>query len=157
MAEYLITDAEWQKYRDIINGIHDDFNQDTIVWRRYTKSIPRYFEEAKVFSEDVLLECLIQYNYFRTWPLTKFTLEGEIDQQNMLVYLNIQYLQNNGYINAQGYFDFNADKDRFIHNGYEYKCEGDTPVAQAKDIPLLIQLVLKRKTRDTQTDPGDAL
>jgi hypothetical protein len=155
MAEYLITDAEWQKYRDIIDGIHTDFNQDTLLWRRYPKSIPRYFEYAKGTPVDVSLQVLIQYNWFRGWPITRRTEEGEMDEQNMVVLINIKYLSDNGYLNSNGYFDLDADKDRFIHNGYEYKCEGDTLVAQAKDTPLLIQLILKRKTRATSVNTGE--
>ena len=55
-----------------------------------------------------------------------------------------QYLNKLGYINEDGYFDFNWAEDRFIINGIPYRPSGDTNVSQAKDEAIVFLIILKR-------------
>ena len=148
-----VTEEAWQKYRDIINSVHDDFNKDILIWRRNVPvTIPLFNESPLNEYQDINLKVLIAYNYFRTWPITRHTNTGELDNQNMAVYINRKYLQDLGYTTDQGYFNFRPDKDIFVHRGIHYKCEGDTLIAQAGSLPLLIQLILRREEIPTGSD-----
>lgn len=149
-----LSDADWARYRDIINSVHEDFNQDNLLWRRLNPTQVNLFnEEAPETYTDINLKALVGYNYFRTWPITRHSESGEQDNQNMVVYLNRNYLSTLGYLTPEGYFDYRPDKDTFIHRGIQYKCEGDTFLAQAKDTPLLIQLILRREELRTGDTP----
>lgn len=149
----LVSDAKWDAFRDLIKDAHDTFNQDTITWRRATKSVPRYFEDNIITSyTNIELQCLIGFNSFRTWPLTKHTESGELDEQNMYAMFSKDYLEELGYLNSEGYFNFKAGADLFIHRGILYKPEGDTFFSQAGSDPLHVVIVLSREELFT----GDA-
>lgn len=147
-----VTDAQWQEYKDIINGVHDDFNQDTLTWKKFTKSLNRYSEDDSKAYTDISLKCLVQYNMFRTWPMTKETDSGALDKESIAVYLNSKYLSDLGYMNVEGSFEFDPGNDKFVFKGQEYRSAGETPVAQAKDEPLLTILILKRTPTNTASD-----
>jgi len=149
-----INQSTWDRYAKIINNIHDDFNQETILWKRSkvgidtNEPVQRFNEQEQNDTTDytyIALAVLLDYNYFRKWPLTKETEVGELDNQNMAMIINRKYLSDAGYLTSEGYFDFQPDRDYFIHRGIKYKAEGDTLVSQAKDNPLLFQIVLHRK------------
>lgn len=55
-----------------------------------------------------------------------------------------QYLADRGYLDSNGYFDFNWAEDRFIINGIPYRPTGDTNVSQAKDEAIVFLIILKR-------------
>ena len=150
----MISAAKWAEYKTLINSIGDDFNKDTLIWQRaQSASIPEYFEDNLHDSVvDINLEVLVAYNYFRTWPMTKDTIQGSTDEQNMVVHINRNYLLGLGYLTAGGYFDFNPEDDSFIHRGLRYRAFGDTFHSQAGDEPMFIQLVLKRHIIATGTD-----
>lgn len=151
---YKILTATWNRYFRAIDGVHNDFNQDIVLWKRSkvgistTESVARFNEQEQNESTDydyISLSVLLDYNYFRKWPLTKETDSGELDNQNMAMLLNRKYLGDLGYLTSEGYFDFQPDRDYFIHRGIKYKAEGDTLVSQANSNPLLLQIVLHRK------------
>ncbi len=150
----LISTAKWAQFRKLISDAHDTLSQETITWRRFTRStVPRYREDSdgSIFT-DIALKCLNGYNYFRTWPLTRHTAGGELDAENMIVLLNKDYLKNLGYLTSQGYFDYRTDLDLFFHRGIKYRPEGDTFISQAFDDPLFIMLILVREEIATGTD-----
>ena len=63
-----------------------------------------------------------------------------------------QYLAEKGYLDSNGYFDFNWAEDRFIINGIPYRPTGDTNVSQAKDEAIVFLIILKRD-RDSALGP----
>lgn len=144
-----VTDSQWAVYRNIINGIAESFNKEVIRWgtRPFKKSM--FGESVENTYNYTDLECLIGFNTFRTWPITNHTESGELDNQNMLVLLNKQYLSDNGWLTTDGYFHFDPAMDEFIHRGIRYKCDGDTFASQAKDDPLHIYLILVRQEIET--------
>lgn len=150
---YLIPDSTWANYESIINGIHEDFNQDDVTWKRSRGGIDRDGEDNSTerFS-SITLKALFQYNAARVWPLTRFTDGGLLDKESEVIILNLKYLNDLGYINANGNFDYNQDSDRFIHKGITYKSTGDTPLSQAKDKPLLFMIILTRDSLPTAKD-----
>lgn len=147
---YLIPDSTWNNYKDIINGIHEDFNQDDLIWERSRGGIDRDGEDNSTERFSLItLKVLFQYNQTRVWPLTKFADTGLLDKESVVALININYLNNLGYINANGNFDYNQDADRFVHKGIRYKSAGDTQLSQAKDTPLLFMVILVRDSLPT--------
>lgn len=139
--------AKWGNYKKLMKDAHDTFNQAEVIWRRYTSfSVNQDFNEDKSEQySDVLLKVLFGYNFFRTWPITKHSTSGELDNQNMIMLINREYLNDRGFLADSGYFNFDPSNDRFIYQGIIYKSEGDTALSQAPSDPLHIQLVLKRE------------
>lgn len=149
-----VGDTIWEEYKELIQvDAADTFFKDSIIWKRVDLFLDENGEDeiGKTFT-DVSLECLIDYNDFRTWPLTRNTETGELDKQTAVVILSLKVLEDLGYLNGNGNFDFNSDEDRFEIDGVLYKPFGDTNTAQAKDKPLLFQLVLEREDTPTSED-----
>lgn len=150
----MLTPAQWQAYRDVINLASESFNQDIITWHRFTRGFQRYGEDTT--SDDhhteIPLNCLIAYNIFRTWPMTEGNVGGELDKENIVVLLNKDYLEGLGYLNAFGMFAMDPGKDLFTHRGKEYRASGETEVSQAGDEPLMFYIVMKREETPTGSD-----
>jgi hypothetical protein len=140
-----LTTATWNRFKNIINEASDDFFQQDLIWRRSTVTMQRFGEDPPYKYQDVTLLGLFLYNDFRTWPSTLPSQSGETDPQTLAVMFNLKYLQSRGFINANGNFMYDSAADRFIIDGQVYKEMGSTKAAQAKDNPLLIQLVLKKE------------
>ena len=137
---------EWDKYKSIINDfIDEDAGKQPFVWLRKINQPLAYGEDGGIRYLPVRLEGLFQYNYIRTWPANKSTLSGELEGENMVLYISARMLRENGYVNEFGYPDLNWSEDRFLLNGKIYKPDGDTQVAQAKDEALLFFIILKRE------------
>lgn len=145
-----ISDKLWQRYRDIVTSfIDEDAGKQTIIWKK-ASSLPSSFGEDKgrSFLPDIHLDVLIAYNFFRTWPINKTTVSGELDSQNCTIWISAKKLSELGHLNSQGYWDMNNVEDRFIIKGIVYKPSGDTEVAQAKDDNVLFLVILKREERE---------
>lgn len=140
-----ISPAKWAQYKAIVNNAANSFNQSVLIWVRGVDKIEAFREEEHESGNRVNLKVLIGFNSFRTWPITMQSQSGELDNQNMLVYINKQYLRDLGYLTSTNYFNFSPDIDYFIYQGIRYKCEGDTPVSQASDDELHVTLILHRE------------
>lgn len=140
-----IPDKVWDRFDRIINNFVDnDVGKQKIVWAKKIDLLNTYGEDSGnkyVYRE---LEVLCNYNAFRNWPINKDTTSGELDQENLCVILSKNYLEKRGYINQEGYFDFNWSEDRFILHGRLYKPSGDTEISQSRESNLLFQIILKR-------------
>lgn len=147
----MINSAQWQVYKNVINKAHDSFNQDSITWHRHSRGLQRYGEDTKANEnyDHITLECLIGYNIFRTWPMTKETTSGALDGENIVLMLNKKYLEDLGYLNSNEFFGMDPGKDKFTHRGINYRAAGETEVAQAGDEPLMFYVVLKREETET--------
>lgn len=144
-----LTDADWALFNNAINvDAQGSFFKDILVWRKITQAWHKngYVDDQdnKVYQE-IELESLVGYNYFRTWPVEKLTEGGEVDSQNLVVYLNKEYLSGLGYLTENGNFDYDPGVDLFRLNGVNLRSAGDTPTSQAQDNPLLVMLILKRE------------
>jgi len=142
----MISDAVWANYKAIINSVHNDFNQDIITWVRHTHGLQRFGEDNKTLNKTshIDLKALISYNVYRSWPMTKETESGGLDEESMLIIFNKNYLNELGYINVNGNFAMDPGLDYFVHQGQKLKPAGETPAAQAKDDPLLVYIIVKR-------------
>lgn len=150
----LVDSPIWQEYQDLI-GIDaaDTFFQDEIIWKKAVPFLDEHGEdEIGEDFDDITLKCLVDYNDFRTWPITRNTGTGEIDKQTAVVLFTLKSLEDLNLLNSNGNFDYDADEDRFELDGILYKSAGDTNTAQAQDGPLLFQLVLEREITSTSED-----
>ncbi len=142
--------ADWDRYKDEINNAHNSFNQVIMTWRRTVNRLDRFQEDTQV-TTDIELEVLLQGNHFRSWPINDTSDAGEVNKESLVIFLNIEYLNGEGHLTADGYFDFDAGLDFFIFKGLIYKPFGNTEVSYALDNPLLLQIVLE----PVQTETGD--
>lgn len=141
-----VSDADWNQYQNIINDfIDNDAGRQPFLWLRKIDQPLAYGEDSGIVYEPVQLEGLFLYNYIKTWPINTQSLTGEFDIGNIVLYISGRLLGNNGFLDEYNYWDFNWSEDRFILNGKVYKPGGDTQVAQAKDIPLLYFVTMKRE------------
>lgn len=146
MNKSIIPDSVWDHYKNIVsNFIDNDAGKQKITWKRYINQPLPFGEDSGEKYEDIPLEVLIGYNTFRTWPINLATTTGELDSQNLAIWVSAKLLRNKGVLNSEGYWDFNRSEDRFIINGIEYKAAGDTQAAQAKNDALLFMVTLKRE------------
>ena len=146
-----IPNIPWDEYKGIINSFNDQANKDQVVWRRHTEYIDRHGEDSQDDSfEDITVEVLFQYNYFRSWPIAGESPSGTTDDQSTTMFINIKYLEDNGWLNAEGMMDFDTAMDRWIHMGITYICKGFTPVAQAGDEPLMMMVNLQREETENK-------
>lgn len=149
-----LSNAQWQLYRDIINEFHEDANQESVIWKRHDNVLQRYGEDklgGPVYTDTPIL-ALVQDNFFRSWPISDATVSGKIDKESIMLYLNTQYLSDNGWTNANDQFKFDPGKDYFVVNGLTYKCFGEIQTAQAKDKTLFTLVILKREELATSTE-----
>jgi len=146
-----VTTAQWARYKKVLDDAAASFNKKVIIWKPLQSSLDRYSEDAPSESTygTINLECLVNYNVFRTWPLTKETESGAIDKENIVVLFNIEYLKRLGYTDANDNFKFKPDDDYFILDGQRYTSAGDTKVAQASDKEILLQIIMRRDTTQT--------
>lgn len=141
-----LTNNEFALMKDSFRQFSESIEQETITWFRSDGGdYDRFGEDPPKPTPEVALLGLIQYNYFRSWPITKETNTGELDQQNIMVYLNKEILEEGNFLNADGYFQFDRGYDRFEIRGISYKAVGDTEASQNKDGVLFQTLIMRRE------------
>lgn len=154
MAKNLVGDRNWGLFKDRLEDAHETFQQDTIIWRRYLRSIDRFQEDhLNAVYEDRSLKMLFQENTIATWPTSITTVSGESEAQNAIMWINKRYLADQGWLTSTGYIDFNPGKDYFVHKGQVWRNRGGSQAIQAFDDTQLIFLVLRRDVHFT----GDPL
>lgn len=142
-----VRNADWDRYKHVVQKfLEDDSGRQTIGWCRHIDQMLFMGEDKAPKYTLIPIEALCYYNAFRNWPINKATVAGELDDENLVILIPKSAITK--YLNPQGYFEFNWSEDRFIINGIPYKPDGDTEVAQAKDEPIVFQIILKRD-RDT--------
>lgn len=148
----LISPATWANYAAILRDFHDTAFQNNIIWRRTVLIINPNGEDPIEEITDTNLKGLIDYDYFRKWSTQNFSEAGSLDGSNIVLLLNRVYLQENGWINLNGNFAFDLEKDRFIQKGIIYKPTGFTDMSQAQADPLLCMVILSREETNTGQD-----
>ena len=150
----MLSTAQWAQYKKVIDKASESFSQDIVTWNRFSRGFQRYGEDtpANDHSDAIQLNAQIGYNIFRTWPMTKESIGGSLDAENIVMILNKQYLADLGYLNASGFFDMDPGKDTFTHRGIEYRAAGETEVAQAGPHTLIFYIVLSREETPTGSD-----
>jgi hypothetical protein len=150
-----VSNRSWKRYIDIVSGFMDnDAGRQEIIWAKHVNQMLSFGEDSTPGYYKITIEALCYYNAFRNWPINLSTTTGELDEENLSIMISRKYLEDNGYINDDGYWDLNWAEDRFIINGIAYRPTGDTNVAQAKDKAVVFLLILKRD-RDSKINPED--
>ena len=149
----MINQRQWARYKEIVNKFHDSANQTPIIWKRKLPSVPVFGENKNSPREETTLLGLIQYNNYRTWPMTMFAQTGSEDKQSEVLILNIDYLRRSNLLDENGNFAYNPVEDEFIHKGIKYEAAGDTETSQTDNEGLFFMIVLKRKNNATTEAP----
>lgn len=148
-----VKNADWDRYKHVVQKfLEDDSGRQTIGWCRHIDQMLLMGEDKAPKYTLILIEALCYYNAFRNWPINKATVSGELDDENLVILIPKSAILD--YLGPSGYLKFNWSEDRFLINGIPYKPDGDTEVAQAKDEPIVFQIILKRD-RDTVLGPDD--
>jgi len=141
----LLSPADWDQYKKAINDASDSFNKEPVTWHRFLRKMSRDGEEPTETFEEIVLNGLVMYGYFKSWPDENIRVSGENDDTSLVLILNKQYLKDLGYTNSDDYFAMNPGHDFFTIKGIDYTTKGDTDVAQAEADPLLIYIRLDRR------------
>lgn len=156
LSAKFISNRAWETYKKIIKNFIDiDSGRQPIHWLKHINQLNLYGEDIGDKYFDIKLEGLCFYNAFRNWPINKVTSSGELDEENLTLYISKSQIEAKGYLTEDGYWQFNWSEDRFIINGICYKPSGDTQVAQAKD-EALVFLVILRRDRDSMLNLSDS-
>lgn len=140
-----VSNKVWDKYKRIITDFLDlDAGRQDITWAKSVNQFLDHSEDNIPKYYNISIEALCYYNSFRNWPINRATISGELDDENLSILVSRSYIERLGYLNQNGYWDFNWVEDRFIINGITYRPDGDTQVAQAKDTALVFLVILKR-------------
>lgn len=149
MAKFIPKKA-WDKYSKIINDfVEKDAGLQPFLWLRTISGNQRYSlphehgEDASFQYTPIKMRGLFHYNYVKTWPYNYDTTAGTLDNTNMVLYITKNLLEEGGYLDKYGRWDFDNMSDRFILSGQVYKPAGDTSVAQANDNSLMMFVVLQ--------------
>lgn len=146
----MVKNHSWNRYKKIITDFLDwDAGRQTITWAKQVNQYLNHAEDDSPRYYSIPIEALCYYNAFRNWPINKATVSGELDDENLSILISKNYIEQIGYLNQEGYWNFNWSEDRFVINGIVYKPSGDTQVSQAKDEALVFLVILKRD-RDTK-------
>lgn len=146
----MVKNHSWNRYKKIITDFLDlDAGRQTITWAKHVNQYLNHAEDGSPRYYNIPIEALCYYNAFRNWPINKATVSGELDDENLSILISKNYIEQIGYLNQEGYWNFNWSEDRFVINGIVYKPSGDTQVSQAKDEALVFLVILKRD-RDTK-------
>lgn len=141
--------SKWNKYKTLISEFMDnDAARKSITWLKHVDNPVAFGEDVgdKFTSHELM--ALLADNSYRSWPLNQPTISGEIDNQNMAIWVSKSYLSSKNLLTPEGYFDFDMSKDRIIIDGILYKPAGDTQASQANDETLLFMIVVKRDKDD---------
>jgi hypothetical protein len=145
---FFISDQEWEEYENTVNEFHQDAFQQSIIWKSSITVFNKDGEEVNRYKDNNL-KGLIHYNHFRSWPINGQTLTGQIDKQSCMLFLNNKYLNDNGYLDSGGNFNFNPGSDQFLIDNVLYRAKGDSGAAQTKDKNILHFIILQREETET--------
>lgn len=148
----LVGTQDWNDFKSLFGtDVVDTFMQAIIIWRRVTSNLDRWKEGNGINTLDIPLQCLVNYNYMRSWPITNLTESGETEEQSIQVLFAKDYLNSLGYINQNGLFIYQPDIDRFILDGLIRKPVGDSSVSQAANGALLFEVIMVEQATRTGT------
>lgn len=148
----LLTSAQWNTFRDVIDNASDTFNKKLITWHKFNRRVARYGEDSSSNYTLVTLKALISNNFYKSWPDENRHQSGENDDTSVVLILNKNYLRGLGYLNSDNYFEINPGRDYFTIDGIEYETKGDTNTSQAESDDLLVYIRLDRRQPKTGDD-----
>jgi len=138
----MITKPSLDLFRSLHKEYFDDQALQPILWKKKTRRISRRGSDNATKFDSVQLVGIIAYNFFRTWPSVKNDVQGDFDNQNMVVMFHKDYLVEKNLVNSKGNLDYSPGEDKFIINGVTYKDAGFTDVSQVGINPMMEHLIL---------------
>lgn len=147
MANFLVSDKAWNRYKKVVQRfMDDDTGLQKVTWLKHIKFPLDFGEDNSLdnYTKHEIL-ALINYDSFRTWPANIGTPLGDLDNINCALLISQSRLQEMGFLDESGYWKFDSVLDRFLINGQMYIPKGDTQVAQAKNNVLAFQIILRRQ------------
>ena len=163
LAMSRISNTDWQRYKNLMDvNMHEDMGQHPIKWLQYGEPFKNdRWAEGKIKPQYSVTDIvgLIYFNDFRKWPSDDEKTTGKSDSQTAFIYLNKNYLEENNWLNDNGYFAYNPGGDLFVIDGIVVKPFGDTQVAQTRDATLWMTITVRRVSPPTgaifhNTDTG---
>lgn len=145
----MITQADWGVFKAQQRQHFDAIAGTTVIWRKLVSNIDRYGEGTGKQFEDIPLQAIVAYNYFRSWPINTISPAGVGDMENFYILFNMDLLSELGYLSPNNNFDFDPVHDVFILNGITYYPQGDTPVGQIFSEAGLYMVILSREPINT--------
>lgn len=149
----MLNKADLDKFRLLHKEYFADQALQTILLKQKTRRISRRGSDNSTRFKYVELKGIIAYNFFRTWPSVKNDVQGDYDNQNMVVMFHKDYLTENNLVNDKGNLDYNPGEDKFIINGVNYKDAGFTDVSQVGVDPMFEHLILTPDKVETGNIP----
>lgn len=139
-----LPDEFLDRYKNLIQDFIETDVSSTLLWYRYI-DIPTMFGEGSG-KKHKSVEILAQksYNYMRTWPINSSSKAGDIDNENMVLFISKRHLETLGLLEADGTIKVDIARDRFLVDNLLYKCFGETLVAHSKNHELLFMITLVR-------------
>lgn len=147
MPTPFISDALWERYKELIGNAGESFNKDVVLFFKESHNVDRWQEDTETNAEYTVykLSTLLDYNTYHSWPINKEDEEGQKDRQTVVFWFNREYLKGLGFLDGHGNFLINPSEDYFVHRGQEYRVEGDTLASQAQNDPLLFMVICRRQ------------
>jgi len=151
VSKRLVSAQMWNTVKKTFRQFHDDVEKQPVTWYRSSGGLDIHYSDKNTETyKEIHLEGLIEYNFRRSWPIDSVTPVGTIDGEHCRLILNKTYLEELGYINADGYFAFDPGADKFKISGKMYKALGNSDVSQNSTSTLFATIILKR---EEQTSP----
>ena len=134
----------WQQYEKAIADFSRENFKEELTWRKKVSGLSRYGEGDTFKTQDYKVNCLVDWNFYRRWPINTFDEDGLQDKQHCSVYIHKDELARVGLLTPEGNADINPALDSFIINGVGYVPAGDTEVGQTDTHSMMVLLILKR-------------
>jgi len=149
----MVPKSQLDEFRALHKEYFDDQALQPIIHKKKTRRISRRGSDDSTKFTNVSMVGIISYNFFRTWPSTKNDVQGDWDNQNMVLMFHKDYLIENNFVNEKGNLDYSPGEDKFIINGVIYKDAGFTDVSQVANSPIFEHIILCPDRVETGTKP----
>lgn len=147
MVKRYLTDKDWMNYKKVLNDFfNNDIGLQPIIWLKHQDIPPEFGEDSNTFTK-VETNGLLHYNYIKLWPYNQPNTTGSENNMYFAMYLSKSSLREQGHL-INEYIDLNPEQDRFIINNQVYKPSGDSDLAQSKDEPLWVFIILIRVDKE---------
>ena len=147
MVKRYLTDKDWMNYKNVLNDFfNNDIGLQPIIWLKHQDIPPEFGEDVNSYIK-VEINGLLHYNYIKLWPYNQPNVTGSDNNMYFAMYLSKSSLREQGHL-INEYIDLNPEQDRFIINNQVYKPSGDSDLAQSKDEPLWVFIILIRVDKE---------
>ena len=134
----------WNKFNKVLANFSEENFKEELVWHKKLSGLSRYGEGDSFKTQAYTVFCLVDWNFYRRWPINKPDADGLQDEQHCSVYIHKKELERVGLLTPNGNAELDPGLDTFEINGVKYLPAGDTEVAQSLATPQFFLLILRR-------------